>query len=111
MRLPAISTSTSPSAMKYIEWAVSPRRTITSPAFDRLRPQQPHDVGDGDGVEPVEQRHPRHHAPGHHEIAAVDLSAERGGNDADRQRDHHNAAQDGRRRDQLAGGVTGTTSP
>ena len=50
----------------------------------RLRPQQPHDLGDRRGVEPVEQRHPRHHAPGHDEIPAMNLFREGGRDDADR---------------------------
>ena len=40
------SISTSPAAMKYIECAGSPRRTMIAPALDRLGAQQLHDVGD-----------------------------------------------------------------
>jgi hypothetical protein len=38
-----------------------------------------------------EQRHARDHAPGHHEFATMDLLGEGGGDDADRQRQHHHA--------------------
>ena len=88
--------------MKYIECAGSPARTITCAGFRHLRAQQLHDVGDGGGVELGKQRHARDHAPGDDEVAAVDLLGESGGDDADRQRDHDEAADDGAGGDQLA---------
>ena len=96
------ATSTSPAAMKYIECAASPSRTITSPGSTQLRAQKLHDVGDLDGVELGEQRHPRDHAPGDDEIAAVDLLGKGVGDDADRQRDHDQAEEDGAGGDDLA---------
>ena len=69
--------------------------------LDGLRPQQPHDVGDRAGVEAGEQRHPRHHAPGHDEVAAVDLLGKRGG-DVPTGSAIITIQQDGGRRDQLA---------
>src|SRR5450830_1057368 len=68
----------------------------------QLRAQQLHDVGDLAGVEFGEQRHARDHAPGHNEIAAVDLLREGGGDDADRKRHHDQAEEDGAGGDQLA---------
>ena len=56
---------------------------------ERLRLQKPHDVGNLGGVQLGEQRKPRDHAPGDDEIAAADLVRERRGDDAHRQRDHH----------------------
>ena len=49
-----------------------------------------------------EQRHPRQHPPGHHEIAPPYLVGKGGGNDRHRQRDHRQAADDGEYRHQLA---------
>ena len=49
-----------------------------------------------------EQRHPRQHAPGDDEIAPPHLVGKGGGDDRHRQRDHHEAADDGEHRDQLA---------
>ena len=79
--------------------------------LDGLRPQQPHDVGDLGCSEMGEQRHPRQHAPGDHEIAPLHLVGKRGRDDRDRQRDHREPATMAKTETILPSGVTGTTSP
>src|SRR3984893_7325852 len=49
-----------------------------------------------------EQRYPRQHAPGDDEIAAADFVGEGGGDDRNRQREHHEAGDDGEPRHRLA---------
>ena len=72
--------------------------------LDGLRAHQAHDVGDFPGVELGEQRHAGDHAPGDHEVAPVDLLGERSGDDADRQRDHDQPAEDRHAGDEAAQG-------
>jgi len=70
--------------------------------LDLLGAQQLHDVGDLARVQFRKQRHARHHVPGDDEVPPVDLLGEGGRDDADRQRDHDEAEEDGSRRDDLA---------
>ncbi len=57
------------------------------------RVKQLGDLGDLALVHGGEQRHPRHHAPGDHELVAARFLVEAGGDDGDGQRDHADAEQ------------------
>src|SRR5215469_16691583 len=65
-----------------------------SAGLDRLRAQEPHDVGDLTRVKVLEQRHAGHHAPRHHELTAVNFARESSGHDAYRQRNHDESSTD-----------------
>ena len=87
--------------MKYIECAGLAARRDHGGRLDRLRTQQPHDVGDVAGPQLREKRHLGDHPPGAHEVAPVDRSWKRVRDDADRHATMTNPRK-WSRRDQLA---------
>ncbi len=72
------------------------------PGLGKLRAQQLHDVGNAGGVELGEQRHLGNHAPRHDEVAPMNLFGKCVGDDANRQRDQHDAEKNSACGDHLA---------